>query len=137
MQNVNEIEGKNKLLQLYQLTLENGWFWQKKENMSPWKVFSEVQFKNRTLLFLLFRIHKLCFAKLNYFSSTLEQWTSIRFKPNGIESTNNPTPEDFAHTEGFLNKKTGKFVTITKLQQITVKEEFIQLMEIISDEKIM
>jgi len=35
-----KMEAKVKLLETYQLTLVNGWYWQKKENMSPWKVFS-------------------------------------------------------------------------------------------------
>lgn len=131
-----ETEGKYKLLETYQITLENGWYWQKKENMSPWKVFSEFQFKNRTLLFLLFRVHKLCFAKLHYFSQNIEKWQPVRFEPDKMIWSDFITENDWVTAEAFRSKKTGYIITITKLQQITVKADFINLIEIISDEKI-
>lgn len=117
---------KNDLINTYQLTLDNGWYWQKKENMSPWKVFSINHFDNKSLLWLLFRVHKLCGAKYSFFKDN-NDWSPITFDPIvGITIT------DIVHAEGFMNNITGRFITITKLQQIRDKDVFINIINIIS-----
>lgn len=117
---------KSNLINTYQLTLDNGWYWQKKENMSPWKVFSTYHFDNKDILWLVFRVHKLCGAKYSYFKDN-DNFQTIAFDPiNGIINV------DIVNAEAFMCKTTSKFVTITKLQQIRDKNVFINLMNIIT-----
>lgn len=128
-------EAKNKLLDVYQLKLEKGWYWQKKENMSPWKVFSVHQFKHKSLICLLFRVHKLCFAKLNYFTKTLNDWQPVIFEPDRMLWSDFILEKDWITAEAFRHKKTGRIITLTKLQQIKVKSDFINWIEVITNEK--
>jgi len=126
------MDAKNMLLQTYQLTLEKGWYWQKKENMCYWKVFSEYHFKTKPLLWLLFRVHKLCKAKYNYFSSYQSEWQPVVFEPDSMLWHDNVSENDWVKAEAFRHKETGRIVTITKLQQIREKSLFIEWIEAIS-----
>ena len=127
-----KMEAKVKLLETYQLTLVNGWYWQKKENMSPWKVFSEHHFKTKSLLWLLFRVHKLCKAKYAYFSKYLNEWQPVVFAPDQMLWPDFICENDWVTAEAFKFKETGRIVTITKLQQIREKPVFINLIEVVS-----
>ena len=123
---------KNRLLETYQLTLEKGWYWQKKENMSPWKVFSEYHFKERDFLWLLFRVHKLCLAKYLYFSKYLYSWQPFRVEPDRFISSSVVLDADWITCDGFRHKETKRIITITKLQQIRDKQVFINWIEVIT-----
>ncbi len=123
------MQAKEYLLEIYQLTLNNGWYWQKKENMSPWKVFSENHFNTKPLLWLLFRLHKLCNAKYAYFSTQLSDWQPVVFEIDKISWTDLPTEKDWVTAEAFGYNESGRFITITKLQQIREKPVFIGLIE--------
>ena len=130
------MNSKKKMLELYQITLENGWYWQKKENMSPWKVFSENHFNERSFLWLLFRVHKFCLAKYLYFSSNLDIWQPVFFEPERMIIPKIITDEDWVKAEAFMCKKTKRFITIPKLQQIRDKQVFIDWIEAITGKKI-
>lgn len=124
------MQEKLKLLELYQLTLEKDKnYWQKKENMSPWKVFSEHLFKERDLLWLLFRVHKLCGAKYNYFSKNIGEFRTIKFLPDRTQGC------ELAEVEAFQHLETGRLVTISKLQMIRDKNVFIDWIEIVSGKR--
>jgi hypothetical protein len=123
------MQAKDYLLEIYQLTLNNGWYWQKKENMSPWKVFSENHFKTKPLLWLLFRVHKLCKAKYAYFSTEFGDWQPVVFETDKISWPDLPTEKDWVTAEAFGYIESGRFITITKLHQIREKPVFIGLIE--------
>jgi hypothetical protein len=92
--------------------------------MSPWKVFSEHHYKTRDLLWLLFRVHKLCLAKYLYFHKTLSEWQPIAFYPDKSNIVRLPMVEAFQHIE------TSRILTITALQKITDKDMFINWVEV-------
>lgn len=134
------MEAKELLLEVYQITFERGWYWQKKENMSLWKVFSENHYRENSLIWLLFRVHKLCNAKYLYFSQNLNDWSPLKFDKmdclNGeFERFEKNSEIDWVEAEGMIHKVTGKFVTFIKLQQIRKKELFIELIESLSGKK--
>lgn len=117
---------KQNLLDLYSLKLDKGWYWQKKENMSPWKVFSENAFNTKDILWLVFRVHKLCGAKYNYFSQNISDWNTISFYPDSSYVSN------VVQMEAFQHKMSGRIITITRLQQITDKSVFNTWIDVIT-----
>lgn len=131
------MEAKELLLEIYQITYERGWYWQKKENMSPWKVFSEKHFSDNSFFWLLFRVHKLCNAKYLYFSQNQNEWQPLIFEKidhldTRLQRFDDNKESDWVEAEALMHKITGKFVTFTKLQQIRKKELFIELIESLS-----
>jgi hypothetical protein len=118
---------KELLLNTYQLSLHKGSYYQKKENMSPWKVFSANHFETRDLLWLVFRVHKLCLAKYLYFADNLDEFTPVVFNFDGSIKESN-----LVKMEALQHKETKLLITITKLQKIRDKNLFILAMEKIS-----
>ena len=83
----------------------------------------------------MFRVHKLCGAKYNYFSSALSDWQPVYFQPDRMQYSNFVLEKDWITMEGFRHKETGRLITITKLQQIRDKDKFVSYMEVVSDKK--
>lgn len=60
--------GKNLLIKKYGLFLNrDGYRYIDKENLHRQLVFKDLVFQKNDLVIILFRIYKLCFAKVNYF----------------------------------------------------------------------
>lgn len=122
---LNEEIRKWELLEVYQLKFKAGYVVEDRENMSHWKVCKIYQFSARTFMWLFFRYHKLCNAKLNYFSQHQEDYM---FKEQGITQSTT-TNYISAKTTKFLNISSGKSVDLLTLRQCRSVDMFEELIE--------
>lgn len=126
--------GKDLLIKKYGLNLKNDGYWYiKKENAHEQLVFKDSFFQKSDLIIILFRIYKLCFAKVSYFRRNIHKYEVYKYHyKDGFTQT------DLWDADFFKHKKSGYIIDFRFLQTITDINIFLQLvaeLELIEDEK--
>ncbi len=115
-------DGKQRLIQKFGLVHEeNGWY-SEKENSHKHLIFKDAFFERADIIGLLFRINKLCMAKVKYFRANIEKYEPLRYD----------------HKRGFIavplwdadflrHRFSGYILDFRYLQTITVYEDFVGL----------
>ncbi len=111
---------KVKLIDRYGLICDENLRWiSKKENSHEQIVFNNSFLLKADLLGLIFRINKLCFAKLKYFRNHIDEFEPYIYSPtNGFEKT------EWWNSDFLKHSSSGIIVDYRFLQRITKIEEF-------------
>lgn len=126
--------GKEQLIAKYglKLNIDNYWYVDK-ENSHEQIMFKNSFFQKNDLIIILFRIYKLCFAKVNYFRRNIRKYESYKYHyQKGFIKAELWDAEFFRHI------KSGYYIDFRFLQSITDIEVFIFLMaelEMLEDEE--
>ncbi|MDE5860695.1 MAG: hypothetical protein K2H28_00695 [Ruminococcus sp.] len=110
------------LTEKYRLKHENNAWYSERENSHKHLVFKDSFFERTDIIGLLFRINKLCMAKVKYFRANIEKYQPVRYD----------------YKDGFIDvplwdadflkhKASGYILDFRYLQTITVYEDFIKL----------
>jgi hypothetical protein len=124
--------GKGHLIKKYGLFLDNGYWYIDKENSYRQLVFKDSFFQKSDLVIILFRIYKLCFAKVNYFRRNIQKYEAYKYhyKEGFIKS-------ELWDADFFRHKKSGYIIDLRFLQTITDITLFLELvteLELMEDE---
>jgi len=126
LERVNMDNGKEKslIIKKYGLICENGAWYSDKENSHKHLIVKESFLQKTDTIGLLFRIKKLCMAKVNYFRKNIHYYEPCKYHyKDGFVSTPLWDSE-------FLKHKTSGFVLdYDFLQSIAVYEDFVALCE--------
>lgn len=115
--------GKEKLVKKYALTLKSDRYWYaNKENSHEQLVFKDSFLQKNDLIIILFRIYKLCFAKVNYFRRNISKYEACKYhyKTGFVET-------ELWDAEFFRHKKSGYIIDFRFLQGITDIKVFLDL----------
>jgi hypothetical protein len=104
-----------------QSTPESYWI-SRKENAHDHIVFKHNYLKKNDIIRVLFRINRLCFAKVNYFSQNAD-----KFEPQIYDYKNGFMETDWWNTEFLRHKASGYQIDLRFLQTITDIEKFKEL----------
>lgn len=118
----NMKEDKMLLVEKYNLKHENNAWYSEKENSHKHLIFKDAFFEHADLIGLLFRINKLCIAKVNYFRRNIEKYEPLKYD----------------YRKGFLtvplwdaeflkHKDSGLILDFRYLQSITIYDNFVSL----------
>lgn len=91
----------------------------RKENAHEHIIFKHNYLKNNDIIRVLFRVNRLCFAKVNYFSQNAD-----KFEPQIYDYKNGFTKTDWWNTEFLRHKTSGYHIDLRFLQTITDIEKF-------------
>ncbi len=91
----------------------------RKENAHDHIIFKHNYLKKHDIIRVLFRINRLCFAKVNYFSQN-----ENKFEPQVYDYKNGFTKTDWWNTEFLRHKESGFQIDLRYLQTITDIEKF-------------
>ena len=113
---------KELIIQKYGLLYENGAWYSDKENSHKHLIVKETFLQRTDTLGLLFRINKLCMAKVSYFRKNIDKYEPCKYHyKEGL--VNVPLWD-----ADFLKHKASGFVLdFDFLQSITVYEDFVAL----------
>ena len=115
---------KEKLVVKFGLCLENGRWYSKKENAHPHLIFKDEYFQKMDIIGLVFRINKLCFAKVKYFRQNMD-----RFEPLKYDMEKGFIKTELWDVDFLRHKASGLILDLRYLQTITVYEDFVKLCE--------
>ena len=118
----NMKEDKMLLVEKYNLKHENNAWYSEKENSHKHLIFKDAFFERADLIGLLFRINKLCIAKVNYFRRNIEKYEPLKYD----------------YRKGFLtvplwdaeflkHKDSGLILDFRYLQSIKIYDDFVIL----------
>lgn len=114
------LKQKEQIVKKYELFLENGGWYQQKENSHKALIFKDDFYQNNDVLGLIFRINKLCAAKVRYFRNHIEEYDFYKYDyKKGFVKT------ELWDSEFLRHKKTGYYIDYRYLQTITKKEDFM------------
>ncbi len=114
---------KVKLIEKFDLQSTPDLCWvSRKENSHEQVVFKHNYLKKNDIIRVLFRINKLCFAKVNYFSTNAE-----KFEPHVYGYKNGFSKTDWWNTDFLMHKASGYQIDLRFLQTITDIEKFKEL----------
>lgn len=113
---------KQLLVEKYKLKHENNAWYSERENSHKHLIFKDTFFERADIIGLLFRINKLCMAKVKYFRGNIEKYE----------------PLTYHYKKGFLvvplwnadflrHRASGYILDFRYLQTITVYEDFVAL----------
>ena len=122
---------KIKFLEKYKLFSTGGLKWYTNKNNTPERIyFSHGFLKNNGIMEVLFRKYQFCFAKLKYFRENINRYDTFKYNPrDGFVKT------EMWDAEFFMHKKSGKYIDLRFLQQITELEVFLSFVDWLEDEK--
>ena len=72
------MDDKQLLIEKYGLIHENNAWYSEKENAHKHLIFKDAFFERADIIGLLFRINKLCIAKVNYFRRNIDRYEPLR-----------------------------------------------------------
>jgi len=126
--------GKDALANKYGLLLKSDGYWYiDKENSYEQKMFKDSFFQKSDLIIILFRIYKLCFAKVNYFRRNISKYQAYKYNYKiGFVDT------ELWDADFLKHKKSGYIIDFRFLQSLTdiqVFLNFILELEMMEDEK--
>ena len=113
---------RDKIIAKYELRLEKGMWWQEKENSHKLPIFRDSFVQKNDILGLLFRVNKLCAAKVKYFRTNLS-----KFEPLKYDYKQGFIPVDLWDSDFLRHKASGYIFDYRYLQTITIHEEFLAL----------
>jgi hypothetical protein len=116
------MDDKQLLIEKYGLIHENNAWYSEKENAHKHLIFKDAFFERADIIGLLFRINKLCIAKVNYFRRNIDRYEPLRYD----------------YKKGFVNvplwdadflrhRSSGWILDFRYLQTITVYDDFVAL----------
>lgn len=115
--------GKEQLIKKYGLVLKEDSYWySQKENSHEQIMFKDSFLQKGDIIIILFRIYKLCFAKVNYFRKNIDKYEPYKYHyKKGFIIT------ELWDADFFKHKKTGHILDFRFLQSITKIKDFLQL----------
>jgi len=119
---MNLYQGKELLITKYGLMLKpDGYWYINKENSYEQKMFKDSFLQRNDLIIILFRIYKLCFAKVRYFRRNIIKYEAYRYHyREGFLKT------ELWDAEFFRHKKSGYIIDLRFLQGITDIRKFLE-----------
>ncbi|MCQ2470124.1 MAG: hypothetical protein MJ100_09975 [Ruminococcus sp.] len=116
------MDEKQCLVEKYKLKHENNAWYSERENSHKHLIFKDAYFERTDVLGLLFRINKLCIAKVKYFRANIEKYEPLKYH----------------YKDGFVfvplwdadflrHRASGLILDFRYLQTITVYEDFAAL----------
>ncbi len=116
------MDDKYLLTEKYHLKHENNAWYSERENSHKHLIFKDVFFERNDVLGLLFRIHKLCCAKVKYFRANIDKYEPLKYDyRKGFISVPLWDADFFRHCAS------GYIIDFRYLQTITVYDDFIAL----------
>jgi len=115
---------KELVIQKYGLINENGAWYSDKENAHKHLIVKEVYLQKTDTLGLLFRINKLCIAKLNYFRKNIDN-----FEPCKYHYIDGFVDTPLWDADFLKHKASGFILDFNYLQTITDYKDFVALCE--------
>ena len=113
---------KENIIKKYDLKKEdNGWY-QIKENSHKTLIFTDKFLNRNDTIGILFRIYKLCFAKVKYFRAYI-----FKFEPYKYDYKEGFIKTELWDAEFFKHIDSGYMIDLRYLQSITVYEDFVKL----------
>lgn len=121
---------KLNFIKKYDLKLYKNMCWYSNKNNSIARTYFKHSFLvNNGMLEILFRKYQLCFAKIKFFRLNLESYSFYRYDPfqNFIQT-------ELWDAEFFKHNKSGRYIDLRFLSQITELHIFEQLIQSLEDE---
>ncbi|WP_295156123.1 hypothetical protein [uncultured Brachyspira sp.] len=111
---------KENIIKKYNLKKESDGWYQEKENSHKTLIFTDKFFNRNDTIGILFRIYKLCFAKVKYFRTYI-----FNFEPYKYDYKNGFIQTELWDAEFFRHIDSGYMIDLRFLQSITLYEDFI------------
>lgn len=123
-----ELEDKEKIILKYGLVKEGDGWYQKAENSHKALIFKDHFLKQNDILGMIFRIHKLCFAKVKYFRQNIDKFQPCKhhFQDGFIET-------DLWDSEFLRHKASGFMVDYRYLQSIHHYQDFLKFCKLLEE----
>ncbi len=116
------MEEKNLILQKYGLIHENGAWYSDKENSHKHLIVKDAFLEKTDTIGLLFRVNKLCMAKVKYFRQNIDKYEPCKYDyKNGFVSV------PLWDADFLKHKASGFLLDFRFLQTITVYDDFVAL----------
>lgn len=114
------MDDKYLLTKKYHLKHENNAWYSERENSHKHLIFKDSFFEKSDVLGLLFRINKLCMAKVKYFRANIDKYEFLKYDyKTGFISV------PLWDADFFRHRASGYIIDFRYLQTITVYDEFI------------
>ncbi len=114
------MDDKYLLTKKYHLKHENNAWYSERENSHKHLIFKDSFFEKSDVLGLLFRINKLCMAKVKYFRANIDKFESLKYDYKmGFISV------PLWDADFFRHHASGYIIDFRYLQTITVYDDFI------------
>jgi len=113
---------KEKLINKYALIHENNAWYSHKDNSHKHLIFKDTFYEKSDIIGLLFRINKLCIAKVMYFRKNI-----FKYEPCKYHYKNGFTVTELWDADFLKHKASGFILDFRYLQSITVYEDFVSL----------
>lgn len=116
------MDEKYLLTEKYHLKHENNAWYSERENSHKHLIFKDSFFERNDIIGLLFRINKLCIAKVKYFRANIDKYQPVKYhyKDGFVEVP-------LWDAEFLKHRKSGYILDFRYLQTITVYEDFVAL----------
>ena len=116
------LNDKELLIRKYGLKHENNAWYSEKENSHKHLIFKDSFVERTDLIGLLFRINKLCMAKVKYFRGNIEKFEPLKYDYKlGFVSA------ELWDADFLRHKASGFILDFRYLQTITVYDDFVAL----------
>lgn len=116
------MDDKYLLIEKYKLKHENNAWYSERENSHKHLIFKDTFFERSDVLGLLFRINKLCMAKVKYFRTNMDKFEPLKYDfKNGFVSVPLWDADFLRHIAS------GYILDFRYLQTITVYDDFAAL----------
>lgn len=116
------MDDKLLLIEKYKLKHENNAWYSERENSHKHLIFKDSFFERSDVLELLFRINKLCIAKVNYFRANMDKYEPLKYDyKRGFVSAPLWDADFLKHCAS------GYILDFRYLQTITVYDDFVAL----------
>lgn len=116
------MEDKYLLVEKYKLKHENNAWYSQRENSHKHLIFKDSFFEKTDIIGLLFRINKLCMAKVKYFRNNIDKYEPLRYHyKDGFFAVPLWDADFLRHCAS------GYILDFRYLQTITVYDDFLAL----------
>jgi hypothetical protein len=119
---LNNMSDKEKIIGKYGLIHENHAWHSHKENSHKHLIFKDAFYEKSDVIGLLFRINKLCIAKLTYFRRNID-----KYEPCIYDYKNGFIVVPLWNADFLRHKASGFMLDFRFLQSITVYDDFVAL----------
>jgi len=116
------LDDKQLLVNKYGLKHEENAWYSKKENSHKHLIFKDTFFEKADIIGLLFRIHKLCMAKVKYFRENIDKYEPLKYDYKKGFIAVPLWDADFLR-----HRASGYILDFRYLQTITVYNDFVNL----------
>lgn len=114
------MDNKYLLIEKYRLKHENNAWYSERENSHKHLIFKDSFFEKSDIIGLLFRINKLCMAKVKYFRANIDKYEPMKYHyKKGFYAV------PLWDAEFLKHRDSGYILDFRYLQSITVYEDFV------------